>query len=63
MLPKPDPFLISPSAIVLGRKLGEGGYGTVYLSKYNGTQVAVKQLKLDKQADGDHMHKIKALRS
>ena len=63
MIPKPDPFLISPSAIVLGRKFGEGGYGTVYLSKYNGTQVAVKQLKLDKQADGDHMHEIKALRS
>lgn len=57
-----DPFLISASAITLGRKLGEGGYGTVYLSQYNGTQVAVKKLKLDKKADSDHMNEIKALR-
>lgn len=63
VIPKCDPFLISASAITLGRKLGEGGYGTVYLSQYNGTQVAVKQLKLEKQADGDHMSEIKALRS
>ena len=57
-----DPFLVSASAITLGRKLGEGGYGTVYLSQYNGTQVAVKKLKLDKKADSDHMNEIKALR-
>ena len=65
MLPKlkADPFLVSASAITLGRKLGEGGYGTVYLSQYNGTQVAVKKLKLDKKADNDHMSEIKALRS
>lgn len=60
MIPKPDdPFLVSASAITLGRKVVEGGYGTIYLSQYNGTQVAVKQLKLDKQADGDHVSKIK----
>ena len=61
MIPEADPFLVSPSAITLGRKLGEGGYGTVYLSQYNGTWVAVKKLKLDKKADNDHMSEIKAL--
>ena len=65
MLPKlkADPFLVSASAITLGRKPGEGNYGMVYLSQYNGTQVAVKKLKLDKKADNDHMSEIKALRS
>ena len=62
MIPEADPFLVSPSAITLSRKLGEGGYGTVYLSQYNGTRVAVKKLKLDKKADNDHMSEIKALR-
>ena len=62
VIPEADPFLVSPSAITLGRKLGEGGYGTVYLSQYNGTRVAVKKLKLDKKADNDHMSEIKALR-
>ena len=62
VIPKADPFLVSSSAITLGRKLGEGGYGTLYLSQYNGTRVAIKKLKLDKKADTDHMNEIKALR-
>ena len=61
MLAKANPFLVFASAITLGRKLGEGGYGTVYLSKYNGTLVAVKMLKLDKKADNNHMSEIKKL--
>ncbi|XP_065915409.1 uncharacterized protein [Dysidea avara] len=56
-----DPFLLSGTQISLGRKLGEGGFGMVYLSHLNGTEVAVKQLKLDKRADGDHMDEVKAL--
>ena len=42
VMSKADSFLVSPSAITLGRKLDEGGYGRVYLSQYNGTRVAVK---------------------
>ena len=61
--PKADPFLVPASAITLGRKLGEGGYGAVYLSEFRGTPVAVKKLKLDKNADHEHMNEIKALRS
>jgi len=57
-----DPLLLSGSQLILQRKLGEGGFGTVYLSSLNGTLVAVKQLKLDKRADVDHMNEIKALR-
>ena len=34
----------------------------VYLSDLDGTLVVVKQLKLDKIADVDHMNEIKALR-
>ena len=59
---KPWNLTESPSAITLGRKHGEGGYGAVYLSQYNGTQVAVKKLKLDKKADTNHMNKTKTLR-
>ena len=57
-----DSHLISASRIKLGKKLGEGGFGTVYLSDLDGTLVAIKQLKLDRVADVDHMNKIKALR-
>ena len=57
-----DPLLLSGSQRILQKKLGEGGFGTVYLSSLNGTFVAVKQLKLDKNADVDHMNEIKALR-
>lgn len=57
-----DGYLIPASSLVLGTRLGEGGFGTVYLSDLNGTLVAVKQLKLDKSADVDHMNEVKALR-
>ncbi|XP_065885341.1 RAF proto-oncogene serine/threonine-protein kinase-like isoform X3 [Dysidea avara] len=58
--------LIPASSIHLGNQLGEGGFGTVYVSDFNGTLVAgtlvaVTQLKMDKSADVDHMNEIKAL--
>ena len=34
----------------------------MYVSDFNGTLVAIKQLKMDKSADVDHMNEIKALR-
>ena len=34
----------------------------MYVSDFNGTLVAVTQLKMDKSADVDHMNEIKALR-
>jgi len=45
-----DGYLIPASYLVLGNRLGEGGFGTVYLSDLNGTLVAVKKLKLEKSA-------------
>ena len=49
--------------VKLGRKLGQGGYGAVYLSELNGTLVAIKQINLE---DGltlktEHKNEIKAL--
>jgi len=48
---------------MLGHKLGQGGYGAVYLSELNGTRVAVKQINLE---DGltlkiEHRNEIQAL--
>lgn len=54
--------MISASRIKLGKKLGEGGFGAVFLSDLDGTLVTVKRLKLDKVADVEHMNEIEALR-
>jgi len=45
--------------ICLGKKLGEGGYGCVYLSQLNATFVAVKKVLTYQAVD---MAEIRALR-
>ncbi len=39
-----DDFIIDHTTITLGKKLGEGGFGEVYLGKWNAQDVAVKKL-------------------
>jgi len=49
------------NAIKLRNKLGEGGYGTVYLSEINGTFIAVKKVNVSNVTEQD-MNEISALR-
>lgn len=57
-----ESWLLPSSAIKLGRKLGQGGYGTVYLSDLNGTLVAIKQIrKSGTHLSDDHISEIRAL--
>ena len=44
---------IDPADLVIERKLGQGGFGMVYKGKWNGLDVAVKQLKLDSMGDDE----------
>ncbi len=39
-----DNFVIDHTTITLGKKIGEGGFGAVFLGKWNGQDVAVKKL-------------------
>ena len=43
-----------PSGYILGKKLGQGGYGTVYACKdyTSGKELAVKQLRIDEKKGG-----------
>ena len=45
--------------VKLGRKLGQGGYGAMYLSDLNGTLVAIKQIrKSGTDLNDDHICEI-----
>ena len=55
-----DEHLIPFSSFTLGRKLGKGGYGLVFLSELNGTFVAAKQIPLT--SDEVDMSEINVLR-
>lgn len=57
-----ESWLLPLSAIKLGRKIGHGGFGTVYLSDLNGTLVAIKQIKdAGNLLNDDHIAEIQAL--
>ncbi|XP_065903207.1 uncharacterized protein [Dysidea avara] len=58
---KIDEHLIPFSSFTLGRKLGKGGYGLVFLSELNGTFVAAKQIPLT--SDEVDMSEINVLSS
>lgn len=64
LLPPPSTptLVIKYSSLVLGKKLGEGAYGVVYLGELNKTPVAVKELKgLDKEAHQELMAEVETL--
>ena len=54
-----DKYEIPLSNISLGHRLGQGGYGTVHLSEWNGTLVAVKKVPVLQDVD---MEEIRILR-
>eukprot|EP01108_Squamamoeba_japonica_P006539 TRINITY_DN533_c0_g1_i11.p1 TRINITY_DN533_c0_g1~~TRINITY_DN533_c0_g1_i11.p1 ORF type:complete len:338 (-),score=78.28 TRINITY_DN533_c0_g1_i11:130-1143(-) len=50
---------IDVASVQLGKKIGEGSFGTVFRGEWTGTKVAVKQIKLDGTVGGD-MDKARA---
>lgn len=53
VVPQNDNLLIDFHDIELGKLLGAGGNGRIFVAKYNGTQVAVKELYATMCAVGD----------
>ena len=48
---------IPPEDLSFGRRLGQGGFGTVWKAVYNTTVVAVKQMKPDVDSwNAKHLH-------
>jgi serine/threonine protein kinase len=65
------PFLFRKITFDRSNRLGEGGYGSVFLGKFNGKEVAVKKVELHKVVENeelalkqlDHPNIIKLLHS
>jgi serine/threonine protein kinase len=49
------PFLFRKITFDRSNRLGEGGYGSVFLGKFNGKEVAVKKVELHKVVENEEL--------